>query len=270
MSDWLTDGGSWYGNLGREIQVQLGIRDLSGNKNPENLLVLAMEDPILRTPRVVLKALVEVPISLGRDARELVNSGAEVLRELVDPGAEVLIDSTKSITDPLVIKTEEPFLRLAEKFHFNPKAVEARYLAHLIDPLKHRINIVDVIKAVESGKLIPTLVINNSEPTESKIDDDKLWQRLRLPNFLQKPKEKIKEKNETLFLETPNSEHKLTLSYKPPSKDSELGELNIQFKGSKHKHLLVNCTEPEFQRFVDFLVDHPDAQKIENNSQLTK
>ena len=118
-----------------------------------------MEAPILRVPRVILKGLVQIPISLGRDARVLVNSSAE-----------------------------------------------ARRLAHLINPLKPSIDIEDVLKAVETKKLIPTLVINNSEPTESKTNGNKLLQRFKLPNSLHKPKEK----NEMLFLETPDGEHKLT------------------------------------------------------------
>jgi hypothetical protein len=178
-----------------------------------------MEAPILLVPRVILKGLVQIPISLGRDARVLVNSSAE-----------------------------------------------ARRLAHLINPLKPSIDIEDVLKAVETKKLIPTLVINNSEPTESKTNGNKLLQQFKLPNSLHKPKEK----NEMLFLETPDGEHKLTLSYKPPVEDSELGKLNIQFKGSEHTHLLDNCTEAQFQGFVNFLVNHRNAQKIENNSQLTK
>jgi hypothetical protein len=178
-----------------------------------------MEAPILLVPRVILKGLVQIPISLGRDARVLVNSSAE-----------------------------------------------ARRLAHLINPLKPSIDIEDVLKAVETKKLIPTLVINNSEPTESKTNGNKLLQRFKLPNSLHKPKEK----NEMLFLETPDGEHKLTLSYKPPVEDSELGKLNIQFKGSEHTHLLDNCTEADFKGFIDFLVNHPNAQKIENSNQLTK
>jgi hypothetical protein len=159
-------GGPWHVNLNREIKTHLGIRNpITGEVNLENPLVQVAhitEETVKDTPRnarIFLKALVEIPISLGRDARVLVNSGAE-----------------------------------------------ARRLAHLINPLKPSIDIVDVLKAVETEKLIPTLVINNSEPTKSKTDGNKRLTHLELPNSLHKPKEK----NEMLFLETPDGEHKLT------------------------------------------------------------
>jgi hypothetical protein len=253
MSDWLT-GGPWYVNLNREIKTHLGIRNpITGEVNLENPLILAMEAPILRVPRVILKELVQIPISLGRDARVLADSGAEALSDSARLTTRLITDTpfAQGISAELgnkVIETEKPFLRLAERFDLNSKATESRRLAHLINPLKPSIDIEDVLKAVETKKLIPTLVINNSEPTESKTNGNKLLQRFKLPNSLHKPKEK----NEMLFLETPDGEHKLTLSYKPPVEDSELGKLNIQFKGSEHTHLLDNCTEAQFQGFVNF------------------
>jgi hypothetical protein len=264
MSDWLTDRRPFHTNLGipSEIKTQLGILDHRGEVILDNPLILAME-----APRVILKELVQIPISLVRDARVLADSGAEALSD----SASLITDTpfAQGISAELgnkVIETEKPFLRLAERFNLNSKATESRRLAHLINPLKPSIDIVDVLKAVETEKLIPTLVINNSEPTESKTDGNKPWKHLKLANLSHKPKEK----NEMLFLETPDGEHKLTLSYKPPVEDSELGKLNIQFKGSEHTHLLDNCTEADFKGFIDFLVNHPNAQKIENSNQLTK
>lgn len=215
MSDWLSAAGSWHAGVGREIRVQLGMRDpQTGNINFENPLVHITSDPLVKVPVKLAQTVTNATIDTARSAMELISTSQSAHK-----------------LGELIARVEQPSLDLAKIINFNPKLVESRYLANLINPLKANIDAGDIMRAVVSGKLSPLIINENQQ--------------------------------KALVLETPDHKHQLKLLYEIPSKNEEMGKLNIQFKNSEYQHLLDNCNESQFRKFFEFLLEQVNLKQDE-------